>query len=117
MNVFVYGTLIPGQRLYTGIERFVKSYKDAEVENHQLHMASSGWYPVMTPGEGKVKGVLLEMEPEAIDRLDQIEGAPFLYKRVEIITTVEEKAWTYIGNHARPDVLIPNGDFLEFSHT
>lgn len=114
MKVFVYGTLIPGQRLYPGIEDQVENYSKAEIEGYDLFMAKSGWYPVVVPGEGTVKGYILDVKDEALATLDGIEGYPFLYDRVEVTTTDGDTAWVYVGSHARPDVPIPDGDFVSY---
>lgn len=74
LNVFVYGTLKPGEANY-------RNYCHGRVKSQlsvytfgNLYALSVG-YPAMTTGENKVKGVLLTFDDSGIlPSLDQLEG-------------------------------------------
>ncbi len=71
--VFVYGTLKPGEANYQfycagKVQKITGTYTKG-----QLFSLPFG-YPAMTPGEGRVEGVLLEFsDPKVLDLLDQLE--------------------------------------------
>ena len=116
MNVFVYGTLRPGQLLYPAIKAFVADAVDAEVKG-DLFM-SPFFYPVFKHGEGTVKGQVLSFkeeipEHEIISHLDAIEGAPYLYTR-ETVEIDGSPVYIYVGNGAICTKPIPGGDFVAF---
>jgi gamma-glutamylcyclotransferase (GGCT)/AIG2-like uncharacterized protein YtfP len=74
LNVFVYGTLKPGEANY-------HHYCQGRVKSQllvytfgNLYNLSVG-YPAMTTGENKVKGILLTFEhPKILHSLDELEG-------------------------------------------
>ncbi|MBP0001308.1 MAG: gamma-glutamylcyclotransferase [Cyanobacteria bacterium SID2] len=75
LNVFVYGTLQPGERYhdrYCG-DRVVAT-QPAMVRGKLYHLPPVN-YPAMTPGKSWVKGVILSFEdPRSIEKLDELEG-------------------------------------------
>lgn len=57
MNVFVYGTLKPGESNYYLCEHQVLTAKQAVASGKLFHLPSG--YPAMTPGDDQVHGYLL----------------------------------------------------------
>ena len=101
-RLFVYGTLMPGCTNYRQIESFVNDYKPGVVEGILVDL---GAYPALVPGEGIVKGVLLELTRRALKITDRIEGYHpdrdrCLYVREEVVVRFEggqeAVAWTYL---------------------
>jgi len=70
-RLFVYGTLMPGLGNSARIEQFVRSAQPASVEGVLIDL---GAFPALIPGHGLVKGVLLELEEEALAITDLVEG-------------------------------------------
>src|SRR4051812_5959460 len=98
--VFVYGTLKPGRSRWAALAPFVARSthpRDASVRG-RLWDTAHGW-PAMTDGDGDVAGVLVPLDParcpEALARLDQIEGvATGLFERVRVTTADGTPCWT-----------------------
>jgi len=108
-NLFVYGTLMFGGSNYRQIESFVVDYKPGTIDGVLVDL---GAYPALIEGEGIVKGIVLEIDADAIEITDRIEGfqpdrSHSLYLRQQIIVQLETKekrtAWTYL--FANPDVI------------
>jgi gamma-glutamylcyclotransferase (GGCT)/AIG2-like uncharacterized protein YtfP len=72
LNVFVYGTLKPGEINYHVCARYVKSAQPA-IAAGQLYALPLG-YPAMTPGSTLVHGFVLSFtNQESLDLLDRFE--------------------------------------------
>jgi gamma-glutamylcyclotransferase (GGCT)/AIG2-like uncharacterized protein YtfP len=74
-NVFVYGTLKPGERYH---DRYcgdlLETARLATVRGNLYHLPHCR-YPAMTPGDGWVRGYLLSFRDErALCQIDQLEG-------------------------------------------
>ena len=99
-NLFVYGTLMPGESNYRQIEAFVIDHRPGTIDGV---LADLGAYPALLPGDGHVRGVMLQMHREALKITDRIEGYHpdrnrCLYVREEVVVRFEEgqeTAWTY----------------------
>ena len=101
-RLFVYGTLMPGGSNHDQIEDHVQVAKPGTVEGILVDL---GAFPALVPGAGIVKGVLLEINPAALETADRIEGYHpdrdrCLYLREEVIVRFEDGqeavAWTYL---------------------
>ena len=101
-NVFVYGTLMPGEANYRQIEDFVIDYKPGAIDGVLVDL---GAYPALVPGDGIVKGIMLRVKQEALEITDRIEGYHpdrdrCLYVREEVAVRFEDGqetvAWTYL---------------------
>jgi len=108
-NLFVYGTLMPGESNYRQIAEFVRSSRPGNVEGVLVDL---GAFPAMIPGEGIVQGVVLEIEAPALEITDRIEGfskdgTRCLYFREREAVALDDgsalTAWTYI--YAHPDCI------------
>ena len=106
-RLFVYGTLKPGHGNFSMIERLFRSSRPASTDGVLIDL---GAYPALIPGHGLVKGVVLEMEEEALAIADRIEGYDGdqernLYDRKKAIIRFEAggevTAWVY--EYADPD--------------
>ena len=106
-RLFVYGTLMPGQSRYRLIERYVHSTRPGMIQGILVDL---GAFPALVPGEGIVKGTILDVDPVAISVTDRIEGyeadrKSCLYLRKSVSVTLgngqTETAWTY--EYANPD--------------
>jgi gamma-glutamylcyclotransferase (GGCT)/AIG2-like uncharacterized protein YtfP len=97
-RIFVYGTLMPGERLWPALAPFAVAWEEVTA-------AGSTWdtgrgYPCVRfdAGGGAVPGVLVTLDPArltaAVDLLDEIEEEGSLYRRVEVSTT-GGPAWAY----------------------
>ena len=101
-NLFVYGTLMPGESNYRQIEKFVMDHKPGTIDGVLVDL---GAFPALLPGEGLVQGIMLRMNQEALEITDRIEGYHSdrdrcLYVREEVIVRFEDRqeasAWTYL---------------------
>ena len=100
-NLFVYGTLMPGETNYRQIEDLVIDHKKGTIEGDLVDL---GAFPSLLPGDGIVKGVMLQMDAQALKTTDNIEGyhperRHSLYVRKEVSVRFEggqeAVAWTY----------------------
>ena len=86
IDLFVYGTLVPGGRYYDVVARWVQAHRPAAVRG-RLYDTGRG-YPAasFTDGGEPVHGAVLTLAPadEALAALDDFEGPE--YRRVEIGT-------------------------------
>lgn len=128
-RVFVYGTLLPGERNAGVAARGGPfSAQAARLRGfYLLHLAPEA-YPALRPGrpEDVVRGMLLTYGtswPRALALLDHLEGlheTPPLYTRERVTTQLdggaEAGAWVYVyadlARLTRPGVqLVPDGDW------
>lgn len=123
--VFVYGTLLPGERgwrWYLG--HVAESWTPGHLRDHALYGRTRP-YPFAVPEPGRaVVGAVVWPVPsiveEVLARLDEYEGVfqdPPLYVRSRVPVDVggsTEEAWVWVagpGFVADPDDLIPSGDW------
>lgn len=70
LRLFVYGTLIPGRKYHWMIQRYLRSARPGSIEGVLLDL---GPYPALVPGRGMVRGVVLDLDPDALRVADWIE--------------------------------------------
>jgi gamma-glutamylcyclotransferase (GGCT)/AIG2-like uncharacterized protein YtfP len=84
-RVFVYGTLKRGQRnhqRFLGPGTGARFAADTEIEGL---LSDLGTFPaVVLGGEREVRGELFEVQDEALEALDRLEGVPDLYQRSRV---------------------------------
>ncbi|CAM3298664.1 gamma-glutamylcyclotransferase family protein [Deinococcus saxicola] len=134
-TVFVYGTLMPGERnAHIAMRGGSFSARPAALPGHRLLHLWPEAYPAVVPGDGEevVRGFALTYAPAdwplALPFLDELEGVaetPPLYNRQQVTLTLETgeledggqvPAWVYLYALAerlnRPGVLpVPGGDW------
>jgi gamma-glutamylcyclotransferase (GGCT)/AIG2-like uncharacterized protein YtfP len=103
--VFVYGTLRPPhENSQISDSRFYPEIKDKIIRAQSAILPGAvlydlGAYPAARPGEGQLQGDLLTVAPDALERMDKIEGHPHFYyrERVTVHTHIgnKHKAWMY----------------------
>ena len=108
-RLFVYGTLLPGEANHRLIERHVRSARPATMEGVLVDL---GAFPALIPGDGIVKGIVLELTSAAMEITDRLEGYhpdrdPSLYLRKEVSVQLDDgqevQAWTY--EYANPSTI------------
>jgi len=119
-KVFVYGTLLSGQRNY---EHFLNPLQPIE-SNAVLPgfaMYCLGGFPAIKPLEGsEIKGEVFEVDDETLARLDGLEGVTRkhpdngFYNRVVATTASGVEVNVYTFRRADESPLIPSGDWREF---
>ncbi len=106
-RLFVYGTLLPGESNYGLIERHVRSARSGCIGGMLVDL---GAFPALIPGDGLVRGVMLELDTEAMAITDRLEGYHpgddhSLYVRKEVMAQLDDgeqvAAWTYEYSDAR----------------
>lgn len=131
LPLFVYGTLMSGERAYGRFSHAVERSAPATLAETDLY--SLGHYPMAVSGDGMVTGEVHWLDPAAHDRvlaqLDEYEGVGVGYARmqvtVQIIMAVVERAteggqqilaWAYLGlDHiAEQHPKIENGDWRAY---
>lgn len=131
MNLFVYGTLQPGQRNWPLIADAISAHTPASVRGFKLWDLPLRGYPAVTldPADGEVFGYLLSVDPhrqgETLSTLDTLEGydpaAPqrSLYWRTsaqvypQALGQAPQQAWLYRYNPVRAAELEQQGVWLE----
>ncbi|MGI8984107.1 MAG: gamma-glutamylcyclotransferase family protein [Acidimicrobiales bacterium] len=97
-RLFVYGTLMPGEALWGELAPFVIAWREAAAPGRMWDTGHG--YPAVrfVPSGAPVPGVVVDLDPvrapAAITRLDEVEDAGVLYRRVEVVTTAGP-AWAY----------------------
>ena len=71
INLFVYGTLMPGESNYRQIEHLVIDHIPGVIDGVLVDL---GAFPALIPGEGHVRGILLRLNERALEITDRIEG-------------------------------------------
>lgn len=127
--LFVYGTLMTGERNHFLLEPFIESAEPALLNGMDL-LPVTAEYPGIVPGPGAVRGELVALKPDrlfdALAVLDELEdyygpGRPDnLYEREEVQVRLTDattcQAWTYrwVGSveGLKP---IPQGDWRAYA--
>ncbi|MEF2276888.1 gamma-glutamylcyclotransferase family protein [Deinococcus sp. YIM 134068] len=134
-RVFVYGTLMPGERNADIAARGgAFEAQPARLPGFRLLHLLPEAYPAIRPGgiTDEVRGYVLTYDPSdwetALPFLDELEGVdevPPLYTREQVNVTLEgggvQAVWVYVyadtARLARPGVIpIPSGDWREAPH-
>lgn len=100
MRLFVYGTLMKGEKNHRVIEEVQAEYVGTATVPYS-YLLDLGAFPGLifqhatdlVEGQG-VYGELYDVTPQALERLDIFEGVPTLYDRVEA-NTGGGKVWLY----------------------
>ncbi|MGA0379206.1 MAG: gamma-glutamylcyclotransferase [Candidatus Poseidoniaceae archaeon] len=103
-HLFVYGTLMSGQKRFNQLKSYVLSQHAASVRGHLHHL---GDYPGMKLGDGMVHGQLMKIDDveACLERMDSIEGFlgfgrnDSLFDRTIVHVETEQGhvwAWTYL---------------------
>ena len=98
LSLFVYGTLMPGQRRWEVLAPFVHGATEPALVRGSLVDTGRG-YPAMFPGESAVPGYLVQLSAqslgEALDVLDRVEGTKTgLFERT-LSDVAGTAAWVY----------------------
>lgn len=119
VNVFVYGTLRPGQCLYDNIDHAVIDHIDEDEVEGVLHKSRQAFFPIASHvGDyhdnyaPNITGSVLRVREDYLHVLDQIEGVPNLFKRVVVKTKNGYEAFMYEGTGAEKGERIYTGDFV-----
>lgn len=107
INLFVYGTLMPDLPNFRQIEDLVIDYQPGTTDGVLVDL---GAFPALVPGDGVVRGVVLDVDRRALEITDRIEGyhpdrdhCLYLRREVTVVLKTGESvpAWTYF--FADPD--------------
>ncbi len=104
-GVFVYGSLLPGERYHAVARRAgLMRRMPAWLEGYRLYALPSG-YPAAVPGAGAVEGELFVFRDleAALRLLDRFEAADGLYRRVAVYVktpAARRRAWAYVADAA-----------------
>jgi len=99
MKCFVYGTLKQGYNNNHILSSSVL-VKEAIVDGYKLYYSG---FPVAAPcDESMVKGEIWDIgdDEQVLERLDRLEGVPWLYTREKVTTKCGEEVSMYVGNPA-----------------
>lgn len=117
--VFTYGTLKRGgwNHHYLKDAKFVG---EAKVKG-TLYLRRGFCYPVLfLDGDTDIHGEVYEVDKRGLQRMDDLEGVPNLYKRKQITTSDGTVAWVYYADSNKVFrkselELIPDGNFVVYS--
>jgi len=89
-QVFVYGTLLPGEERWSLLEPFSEAVGEATADG-TLWDTRRGYPAAVFDGSGAIPGAVVVIKAGAwdavIDLLDRVEGEGTLYRRVEVTTS------------------------------
>lgn len=130
--VLTYGTLRPGWHNHPLVEDLVESTTPAAVEGYGLWVPRHRAFPYAYPAgpntrtaSGFLVGDVLRFSradwPEALARMDSLEGHPSHYRRQVVETTDGEPVWLYVSTDepmaAYGAWLLPSGDWTDVAGT
>ena len=115
-KVFVYGTLISGERNahWAGNARRQKAWTTGT-----SHDTGYGFPAFVKRGRTRIKGEVLTVNEDGFKSMDRLEGYPRLYRReqirVHLVGGGSVLAWVYIMNALRADApVIKGGDWVAY---
>jgi gamma-glutamylcyclotransferase (GGCT)/AIG2-like uncharacterized protein YtfP len=115
MLIFVYGTLMRGERLSRVLEDSVFIGEDETKPTWQL--IDLGSFPGMIPGETSIKGELYLVDQNTKNLLDKIEGHPYLYRRTPLILKSGKIAEAYMFLSSADNCpIIKSGSWKEYTN-
>jgi len=86
------------------------------VELHQVRYLQGAGFANIVKGEGRVEGILYEIDETSLKRLDYYEGILDHYNRIEVEVNCEAqplKAWVYVANENKiKEGLKPRREYL-----
>jgi len=86
------------------------------VELHQVRYLQGAGFANIVKGEGRVEGILYEIDETSLKTLDSFEGFPAHYNRIEVEVECEGKplkAWVYVANKNKiEEGLKPKREYL-----
>ena len=98
--IFVYGTLKKGKRAHHLLSG-AKLIGSGIVRGYDMYIVSD--YPGIVKGEGTVKGEVYEVDEDILKKLDEYEGVPLLYTRIEDTVKLEN------GRQLRANIYLYKG--------
>ncbi|UZE97290.1 gamma-glutamylcyclotransferase family protein [Alkalimarinus alittae] len=111
--VFVYGTLRKGESNDALLQE-AESLGFYETES-EYTMFDLGYFPAVTPsGKTSISGELYRVDQQTAKNLDQLEGYPSYYDRIQITTPMGD-AWIYVIHHLTEDYdEVEKGDWVKY---
>lgn len=99
-KLFVYGSLKRNESAHSFLEHYGASFVKEAFTKSKYHLYQISWFPGMVIDElmaGKgVYGEVFEVSDACLERLDQYEGSPDLFRRETITLEDGSEAVTYI---------------------
>ncbi len=116
-DLFVYGTLRPGEVRWPFLERFVDGDGDDDTVRGTLYDSGRGYPAARFDGAGLIHGrrypLQVESIAEALASLDEVEAAvELLFRRIAVRTAAGIEAWAYEYCDATELPRITHGDWL-----
>jgi len=113
LPIFAYGTLRRGESAEDLVARDVSRRAAARAKGRLLPIGAPYPAAVFLPdATDHVEGELMWLRPDsyaaALDRIDQYENVPFLFRRITITVEaggVEVNAWAYSYTHGSHEIL------------
>jgi len=107
LPLFLYGTLRQGESAEAQIAADVVRRAPARARARRLEIGAPYPAAFFSPDEGWLPGEIVWLKPSTyaatLDRVDQYENVPFLFRRIVVSVEVEGKdveAWAYTYTHA-----------------
>ena len=107
LPLFLYGTLRKGESAEDVLARDVVKRVSARARGRLLDLKAPYPGAVFEDGEGWVDGEIVWLEPSrfgaALDRVDEYENVPFLFRRIAVSVEAEGQtveAWAFTYTHA-----------------
>jgi gamma-glutamylcyclotransferase (GGCT)/AIG2-like uncharacterized protein YtfP len=116
-NLFVYGTLRPGQERWPFLAPFVIDEGHDDSATGTLYDTGLGYPAARFGGRGNIQGRIYSLRidrlSEALELLDHVEGAvEHIFNRVAITTSSGRDAWAYQHSDDAQFSEITSGDWL-----
>ena len=119
-RLFAYGSLMRGLKYSALLEGAHFVGEARTLEPYELY--DLGPYPAASPGgERQLSGEVYRIDAATLERVDQLEGHPDLYRRAERPLSDGTSAWIYeivldvrSGTRLLQAPLVPEGDWREW---
>lgn len=116
-RLFVYGTLMSGERGFGLFAAASLHWEAAHLSNTRLYVGDG--YPIAVPGKGTVSGEVHWLDPaqlpDLLEQLDHYEGDEYVRQLYPVTLASGEhcEAWVYLGDplYAARFPLLRSGDW------
>ncbi|ASS75579.1 gamma-glutamylcyclotransferase [Tumebacillus algifaecis] len=122
INIFVYGTLLTGERNHHIVAPYLLQVEPGTVYG-RLYDAAAGRYPalILDPNAELIEGEWMRVTAEGLSKLDELEGylgpdhPDNLYERIRVCdASTGQQGQAYVWQHHQGCPMIPCGSWRKY---